>query len=196
MKYVSIDLETTGLSPIEHDIVEIGAVIDDWVSPLEGLPRFRFVVVRDSYRMTPYCAYLHLNLWSEIKEVDPEGRDRVWAGVGDAWYGRPVAAMRTMAEWLKKNGVDPKHVIPAGKNFANFDKPFLAELPFSDEVRFKHRTLDPVTYWTKPFDDQPASTIDACARAGVELEGHHTALADCLTVIKLLRAQKKEQGQL
>ena len=47
MPYVSIDIETTGLDPATCQILEIGAVWDDWTQPLQNLPTYRRLVVHD-----------------------------------------------------------------------------------------------------------------------------------------------------
>lgn len=42
MQYISIDIETTGLNPIEHDIIEFAAIIDEIGSnkPIENCQNF------------------------------------------------------------------------------------------------------------------------------------------------------------
>jgi len=46
MKYISIDIETTGLDPQQNDIIEFGAIIEDSndPKPLEELPQFQTYV--------------------------------------------------------------------------------------------------------------------------------------------------------
>ena len=55
MRYVSIDLETTGLDAINNDIIEFGAVLDDLadMKPLEELPRFHAYICKEEYRGQP-----------------------------------------------------------------------------------------------------------------------------------------------
>lgn len=74
MKYVSIDIETTGLEPDHHDIVEIGAFVDDLSMPYEDMHQkaeFRCIVIDpdNTYNLTPYCATLHAPLWPVIEEA-------------------------------------------------------------------------------------------------------------------------------
>ena len=68
MKYISIDIETTGLDKDKHQIVEIGAVIDELGSdtPIEDLPRFRAVLIHENMTINSFCANLHRDLWPEI----------------------------------------------------------------------------------------------------------------------------------
>ena len=72
MKYVSIDIETTGLDNKRNQIVEIGAVIDELGSdtPIEDLPKFRAVLIHEHMMINAYCANLHRDLWQEIKVAE------------------------------------------------------------------------------------------------------------------------------
>ena len=68
MKYVSIDLETTGLDPENNDIIEFGAVIDDLrdMKPVEELPRFHAYIVKDEYKGQPYALSMHPTIFRRI----------------------------------------------------------------------------------------------------------------------------------
>lgn len=68
MKYISLDIETTGLDKNKNQIVEVGAVLDEIGSttPIEELPKFRAVLLHDEIVMGSYCANLHRDLWAEI----------------------------------------------------------------------------------------------------------------------------------
>jgi oligoribonuclease (3'-5' exoribonuclease) len=52
---VFIDIETTGLNPDPCDIIEIGAVIDDWLEPLELQPLFHCYIKQQQYKGEPYA---------------------------------------------------------------------------------------------------------------------------------------------
>ena len=53
MKYVSIDIETTGLHEDECDIIEFGAVIDDLrvMAPISKLPVFHCYFIKEFYKL-------------------------------------------------------------------------------------------------------------------------------------------------
>ena len=57
MKYVSIDIETTGLDPETCQILQVGAVIEDTQNllPLEELPKFNCIVEHPAYTGSPYA---------------------------------------------------------------------------------------------------------------------------------------------
>lgn len=46
MKYVSIDIETTGLDREKHQVLEVGAIIEDTNNPLpfDEIPRFKCII--------------------------------------------------------------------------------------------------------------------------------------------------------
>lgn len=71
MKYVSLDIETTGLDKNKNQVVEVGAVLDEIGStiPIEELPKFRAVLLHDEMTMGLYCANLHRDLWAEIQNL-------------------------------------------------------------------------------------------------------------------------------
>jgi hypothetical protein len=55
-RYLSIDIETTGLDPETCQVIEFSAVIDTIrpdAGPVDELPSFHAYLVRDSYRASP-----------------------------------------------------------------------------------------------------------------------------------------------
>jgi len=79
-------------------------------------------------------------------------------------------------------------ILAAGKNFASFDKPFLEALPdFTDNVSFNHRSIDPAMLFWKLEDKEIPDFKTCLERAGIHKKVEHTALADALDVVKLLR---------
>ncbi len=66
MKYISIDLETTGLDPENCQILTIGAVIEDTnnIKPMEDLPTFHAAILHRRIEGSPYA----INMNKEIIE--------------------------------------------------------------------------------------------------------------------------------
>jgi DNA polymerase III epsilon subunit-like protein len=58
------------------------------------------------------------------------------------------------------------------------------------KVPFHHRTLDPVTLFTRPCDKELPNLSECAKRAGIDFKGtgYHTAVSDAVMVIELLRA--------
>ena len=49
MKYLSVDIETTGLNPENHQIMSIGVIVEDTAKklPFEEIPKFHCAIVRE-----------------------------------------------------------------------------------------------------------------------------------------------------
>jgi hypothetical protein len=70
MKYISIDVETTGLDPDFNQILSIGAVIEDTLNPLpfEELPKFHAVIKRESVYGSIFALNLNKDLIQAMKD--------------------------------------------------------------------------------------------------------------------------------
>lgn len=190
MRFVSIDIETTGLDPDTCQILEVGAVIHTEATictiPLEELPTFRFRIKREVYTGEPYALSMHRDLFRDLAS-----RARNTGGtLNRDWYGHEDAFPRKFTGWLESWGIDPMKFVAAGKNFANFDAPFL-KLIKGDSVQWHHRILDPGNMYVRTDDEFMPDTNECCRRAGIDpadIPGdEHTAIHDALVVIALIR---------
>lgn len=70
MKYISLDIETTGLDPEFNQILSIGAVIEDTLNPLpfEELPKFHAVIRRESVYGSIFALNLNKDLIQAMKD--------------------------------------------------------------------------------------------------------------------------------
>lgn len=75
LPYVSIDIETTGLEPETCQVLEVGAVYDNWTLPLDKLPRFRRMIRWKTVQGSPFAMSLNANLLKAIATAptDPPG---------------------------------------------------------------------------------------------------------------------------
>lgn len=72
MKYLSIDIETTGLSSENHQILSIGVVVEDTTKklPLAEIPKFHCAIVDEEIRGSLFALNLNkelintINLWN------------------------------------------------------------------------------------------------------------------------------------
>ncbi|QNH62000.1 3'-5' exonuclease [Hymenobacter sediminicola] len=186
MRYISLDLETTGGRPARHQILELAAVVEDTkkLLPLPELPAFRRVVRHPEYVGTAGALALNARLLQELarKEPNPE-------------LCTPEELLPQLREFLLAHGFRPdKHncvtVTMAGKNIASFDLGFLRELPgYGTVVRAEPAMLDPAAFYLNWRKDTRLPTMQTCkARAGFEDDTvAHEALADALDVVQLLR---------
>jgi oligoribonuclease len=176
-RYVSIDIETTGLEDW-CQILEVGAVIDDG-GPLESLARFQCYLIHPQIVGQPYALSMHAAILRRIADKEPGFH-----------YWTPAVFVGNFRAWLMGHGLREDKILAAGKNFASFDLQFLNRLPgFREQIHFKHRFLDPAMKFFRPeIDDGPPDTKTCMERAGIPGDVQHTAIEDALVVIQLLRA--------
>lgn len=191
MKYVSIDIETTGLDSETCDIVEFAAVVDNLANqiPIEKLPRFQRYIYQPLYKGEPYALSMHKDLFLKLAKWQ-QGKEK------DIQVCTPGNLMEEFYMFLQEHYVT-KHqpgdiikVLAGGKNFATFDVRFIEKLPQHDAytVEFNHRVVDPAMLYLNPATDNgPPSMYDCMKRAGIEGDVAHTALEDALMVVSLLR---------
>lgn len=185
--YVAVDLETTGLDENFCQVLEFGAVIDDWHSPIKELPRFRKYIrpydVIDGQPYIygqPYALALNHEIIRKLASDDP---------AMDAESCTEEALGAHFADWLQSHDINPMRITGAGKNFSSFDRQFLKQIhDFAKHARFHHRAIDPaVFYWQPDIDDTLPDTKTCLERAGLDGRVAHTAVEDCISVIQLIR---------
>lgn len=202
MRYLSIDIETTGLNPDNCDILQFAAVIDDFKNPkpLADLPKFEAIILKkDGYQGHPYALSMHSNLFRKIDtaikkkfEVCPETGVRFLA---------IEQLPQALEVFLLSNGYEQSssgkfYINVAGKNFGQFDLPFLnAKVKNWGSIKFLNRVIDPAMLYFDLEKDISLPDMKTCIeRAGFNEEVTHTALEDAILVIKLLR-KKLLEGQ-
>ena len=178
LKYVSIDIETTGLDP-EYlpDSRNRGGLdrMDEAHRPVAGL---------SPTGLPQGIPWQRLRLGDDgqplAAPIRPTG----------ALVRDPDQVADDFAAWLKGCGWDGQTgVTPAGKNFASFDRQFLKRLPrFEQVVKLSHRTLDPaVLFWHTLADEKLPDSKTCYERAGLDNKVAHTAVEDALAVVRLVR---------
>jgi DNA polymerase III epsilon subunit-like protein len=181
MKYVSVDIETTGLNPDYCQILEIGAVIDDLSDqrPLEKLSKFHCYVTHDMIVGDPFALSMHPVILRRIADKE----------VGFDYY-EPALAVERFNAWLSNYPDYPKDLVNfAGKNFAAFDLQFLKCLPDWDNIiKYRHRIIDPAMLFWRAGDKSLPGSKECLKRAGIGGEVAHTALEDAMDVVKVVRA--------
>jgi len=188
VKYVSIDIETTGLDHTFCQMIEFGAVVDDLEKrlPLDKLPRFHCYILRDRYVGEPFALAMNARILERIAKKE--------AGYN---YYRPEDGKAAFATFLWDNRCCDKHdleVNVAGKNFDRFDYRFLENDGWHQfSYKLHRRVIDPAQmYFVPRLDKHLPGLKDCLSRAGIEKEVEHTAIADALDVVKLIRQKYKE----
>lgn len=215
MRYLSIDIETTGINPDFCDIIEFGAIIEDTENQksYELAPKFHRYLKPprpEGYRGETYAINMHAEtgIWKEINRIEmlqAEGERNGGLMGQDAEDIKKLIAPRKLLHeftcWLIDNGyeniskergrakVNLGNVTVAGKCFFAFDWNFLKPL-FGG--RICRRCIDPAILWWEPTIDEKLPDTGACLRrAGIGSTEVHTSLGDAWDVIRLVRAGMK-----
>jgi oligoribonuclease (3'-5' exoribonuclease) len=175
-KYVSIDIETLGLDSEYSDIIEFGAVLDDFSTPFQDLPRFHCYITKDydKYQGEAYAMSMHADILRRIAKRS-DGYTYVSSDCLD----------ENFSVWLKQNGVD--EIVVVGKNFATFDLKFLQKIGFGKFSNIHRRILDLGSMFYTPKDKVPPNLEECLRRSGVEKKVNHTAVEDALDVVSCIR---------
>jgi hypothetical protein len=204
MKYISIDIETTGLDPEFCNVLSIGAIIEDSANPLpyEECPKFHAAILRHELYGSPRAITMNAELIADIGSyMEPKTettRAELEANTGMTfWYPENVVA--AFYRFLYENGIaetseiassmKPVTITCAGKNFSTFDKLFLERLPrWKQAIRIKQRVLDPAILYVDWKEDEDVPNLNKCKeRAGIKGLVTHNALEDAWDVIEVLR---------
>lgn len=198
MKYISIDLETSGLNPEQDQILEFGAVLEDTnnVKPIDELPYYQCYVFNTENRISGHPAALEMNagIISKLKNKDLLANQYNFVHIEDLsesflfWLMHQGVVKTTVSEYEIRQA---SPITVAGKNFSGFDSAFLNKVPlWNEHIKTRSRVLDPGTLFVDwKSDDVPPSLSECKKRAGIEGAVQHTAIDDCYDVIKLLRTQ-------
>jgi DNA polymerase III epsilon subunit-like protein len=197
MRLVFFDLETGGLDPQNHPIIQLAAVaVDD---RLQILKEIEIKVEFDLRKADPQA--LEMNRYS---------RD-VWAA--EAYH--PLAAEANFSRFLsefadvemvsQKSGKLYKVAQLIGHNSDSFDGPFL-QAWYKRLRKFlpaAFRTLCTYQKALHHFQDRPHlprpenfKLEGLCKYFGVELSGAHDALADCRATVGLYRALRSAEARI
>lgn len=191
--YTSIDIETTGLTPENCDVIQFAAVIDDLSNPIpvEKLPTFQTYFTRPNYMGEPYALSMHSGIFKKIADAQKKKIEENEFGERFMYIEDLPCAFY---DFLTRNGFqeNPKtnrvSVTAAGKNVGMFDLPFLkAKIKNWGRISFKHRVIDPAILYYEIGDEQLPDSKLCMERAGLAGEVAHTALEDALKVVKLIR---------
>lgn len=191
MKYLSLDIETTGLIKGKHDILSVGMIVvnTDKVGKkpkLKELPHLYIAIEHEEICGNLYALNMNKDLIEGIVKGHVEG-----AKLLDV-----VEAGNTIVDFLDTHFGDSKITV-IGKNAAAFDIPFI-ESRFWMTLggkRFRHRVLDVGSMYYDPNVLDEVPNLKQCKElAGIDGIVTHNALEDAFDVVLLERLKfgKKE----
>lgn len=217
MKYLSIDIETTGLERDRYQILSIGAIFEDTEKklPFREIPKFNAAILHHEITGSPFALNLNRNLLDTIaryQDAKDEGsKKKISEETGMIFCQESEVVERFfhfiydcgLYESLLQNvklvdgkiypalstNMKPASITVAGKNFGTFDKVFLERLPrWQQVIRIKQRIIDPGVLFIDWENDTQIPGLDTCKmRAGIEGEVTHDALEDAWDIVQLLR---------
>jgi hypothetical protein len=173
MKYISIDIETTGLDAEKNKVISVAAIIEDTETklPFDECPKFNVAVLQNEFIGSARAITINKELISLIADYQDadDGTRRLIDTHSDYKYVKEDDVAKEFYWFLEENGyfqgnnsggytqiVDgyirpmingstkPITINVAGKNFATFDKLFLEQLPWWKKlIRIRQRVIDP-----------------------------------------------------
>ena len=198
MKYVSIDIETTGLDEFNCQTLSVAAIIEDTATklPFSEIPKFHVAIRHKEIKGSTFAINMNAELIGYINDYNEAKtqfqKDQLVNETGMQFvYEQEVAPMLynfLLANGLGENG-KPITINAAGKNFGTFDRRFLNELPeMMNHVQFRSRVIDPAILFVDWNTDESLPSLNDCKRRA-KIEGlvTHNALEDAWDVINVLR---------
>lgn len=194
MKYLSIDIETTGLDPLKDQLLSFGVIIEDTENPLpfDEIPKFHAAIKRNRIEGDLFAINMNKELIETINQY-MNSSDNSRSNSGMEFYNEDeiVSGFR---RWLITNNftqLDKKitNLTVAGKNFGTFDKLFIERLPrWKQYFKIRQRIIDPAILFVDWKNDNSLPGLSACkTRAKLNPNVTHNAVEDAWDVIELLR---------
>lgn len=198
MKYLSIDIETTGLDPKTCQTLQIGIIIEDTENPLSfsEIPKLNLILRHSTLSGSIKALAMNSSLIQAIDDYNDFKHERslLSSKMNNAKFIEPSEASLTIENFLLANGFrfnGSSRLIfnAAGKNFGTFDKCFLEELPeWNSRFQVRNRVIDPAILYVDWKNDLSLPSLSQCKeRAGLAEEVSHDAIEDAWDVICTLR---------
>lgn len=192
MRVFAVDIETTGLNPIVHSIVEVAIVafeLGDLQAPKKLLHRY---VIPEDMIWSSYCLNLHKDMLSKLlTNAIPIDKDcHLYTDFSIPKQVPESQLFKEIMVWSAQ--IQAEKMTACGKNFGSFDRQFIQNLPSFVEI-FKHRSLDPTVDFIRPEDKFPPE-LKECKKRAKELgcvidnvDVSHTAVDDCMDIMNLMQ---------
>ena len=191
LKYASLDIETTGLDPDKHHVLQVALVVDDGITAVEELPTFN-ELVRTPKENLLGGDQIALEMNAELIDLVTSNPSADYASFrGSTVKMKPWESVwRSAISWLHQYLEPPFYI--AGKNVGTFDLKFMSA-EFRSHVHHRVIELGSValghdsTWWDK-------GKIPGMKDLGIEVA--HDALTDAFDNVKLLRGMQHNRREL
>lgn len=199
--YLALDIETTGLDTEKSNLLQIGWVIDDGVSPVSQLKRGSLFIQNDVITYGENYA-LGMNAWIFQELMKPQNERKYPSRVPEVGIAEMLDAVIETSElaqkWDIEQGLKPgKKVQLAGKNVASFDWPIIRNvLKRLPDESYKiicsegidlvdHRFIDCGAIFFEKFGRNPG--FNAINKHIGWKDINHDALDDAINVVVAIR---------
>lgn len=162
-KYISIDIETTGLDPENDQILEFAAVVWKDYGPILEQPYFHRVIYHDRVSGSPMAMSMNAKLLEKIAR-----------GEGSSL----VDTFKDFSKFLDDHFDPGQKIHPLGFNVGQFDMAFLRRCISFPSFRFLHRCLEVGSLYAGPDGIPASSDLYSCS---------HEALDDARNALELAR---------
>lgn len=186
MRFISIDIETTGLDPQKNQILEFGAIAIDTSYPtVPYIADFRAVFIHQELTGNPIALTMNAELINEINIVlKDKDFDYDKAYNYNIYVRNAEEFQKHFDEWLESIGFTERLTL-AGKNLASFDLKFIEAAGI--KIKYRHRMIDPAILYVDWEKDETLPDLQQCLdRAGIVKSVEHTSLADAIDVAELV----------
>lgn len=189
MKFISIDIETTGLDPQKNQILEFGAIAVDTSYPtVPYIATFRAVFIHKELTGNPIALSMNSELINEINGIlrikdfcyythNSDNDNAIYARNSEEFQ-------RYFDQWLESINFTERLTL-AGKNLASFDLKFIEAAGI--KIKYRHRMIDPAILYVDWEKDETLPDLQQCLdRAGIVKSVEHTSLSDAEDVAELV----------
>jgi len=201
MHLLSIDIETTGLDPKQHQIIEFAAVYTDTLDPLRVRAEFRRLVSHPMYIGEAVALAMNADIFREIDAAWKRRTEKWPVDIDKSEVVTLEELLREFCGWVNGFRSGESRITLTGKNVGSFDLAFLRMIEGWDEykkgMRIGHRCLDVGPLYWSPFDEVMPDLKTCLKRAGlVDMVAHRAlndahAVLDCIdSYFKLVRNKK------
>jgi hypothetical protein len=159
MRYLSIDIETTGLDERNCQTLQFAAVYDDTSKILAQAPTINLLIKHELYSGEPFALALNRDIFETLANLPQYyGTHYIFDLPRIDHHGREVKCVTSesfgeaVREWIKKTIPDylTVPITLTGKNAASFDLRFLRRLDGWRLLPFSHRLIDPGSLYLRP----------------------------------------------
>lgn len=188
MKFISIDIETTGLDPQKNQILEFGAIAIDTSYPtVPYIADFRAVFIHQELTGNPIAFTMNTELISDISNVlktKSFDYDMCNASGNNVYVRNSEEFQKYFDQWLERINFTERLTL-AGKNLASFDLKFIEAAGI--KIKYRHRMIDPAILYVDWEKNETLPDLQQCLdRAGIVKSVEHTSLGDAGDVAELV----------